>query len=57
MQEEKKLAKEKRKQARAKSADLKKKLPENNSKKAREDRIKELLLEDQRRRQVINVSG
>ena len=53
MQEEKKQAKEKRKQARAKSADLKKRLPENNSKKAREERIRELLQEDQKRRQVM----
>ena len=50
--EQKELDKQRKKQARAKSATLKKKLPRETSATQREERIRQLLLEDKQRQQV-----
>ena len=53
--EQKELDKQRKKQARAKSASLKKKLPRETSAIQREERIRQLLLEDKQRQQVTLV--
>ena len=50
--EQKELDKQRKKQARAKSATLKKKLPRETSATQREERIRQLLREDKQRQQV-----
>ena len=53
--EEKEADKQRKKQARAKSARLLKKLPKETSNVQREERIRQLLTEDKQRRQVIKI--